>query len=165
MPPLDPPHVASPMPRLRAAIREAREAAITRTHGARARAISVLGQATGWRGLDPLMTVALRSMARRGWWRLRPRDVDRLAGWLIGGFLDGLDEFGASGFGALQADWERFDVLRGREVVVTTDTATVTGIALGIAPGGALRVRTVGEPQIREFLAADVSVRANERNP
>lgn len=88
---------------------------------------------------------------------------DRLAGRLIAGFLDGLAEFAASGFAAMQEDWERLDALRGREVVVTTDTARFTGTALGIAESGALRVRTrsdSGETRILEFLAAEVSVRA-----
>jgi BirA family biotin operon repressor/biotin-[acetyl-CoA-carboxylase] ligase len=88
---------------------------------------------------------------------------DRLAGRLLDGLLSGLARFDGDGFAPFRADWERLDVLRGREVTVSTDSGLFGGTALGLGAAGALRVESrsgTAEPQVREFLAGEVSVRA-----
>jgi BirA family biotin operon repressor/biotin-[acetyl-CoA-carboxylase] ligase len=88
---------------------------------------------------------------------------DRLAGRLIDALLSGLTRFDRDGFAPFQADWQRLDLLCGREVCVTTDSGVFTGTALGLATSGALRVESrsgKADPEVREFLAGEVSVRA-----
>lgn len=91
-----------------------------------------------------------------------PRLRDRLAGQITGGLLNGLVKFGEAGFEPFREDWDRLDVLRGRQVVVTFDNGEFRGTVLGLAASGALRVRAGAMhagPRVREFLAAEVSVR------
>lgn len=56
------------------------------------------------------------------------------------------------------ARYAALDALSGRNVVVDTPMGRFSGPAQGIGPDGALRVRVGG--RVREFLAAEVSVRA-----
>lgn len=84
---------------------------------------------------------------------------DRLAGELIGALISGFDVYAAEGFAPYLAAWERFDILAGRSVEVSTDGDPAIGRALGITDAGALRV-AVANGKVREFLAGDVSVRA-----
>ncbi|MEJ8569180.1 biotin--[acetyl-CoA-carboxylase] ligase [Elongatibacter sediminis] len=96
-----------------------------------------------------------------------PAFRDRLAGRLLGGLLQGFGDFGETGFGPFQTDWQRFDALRGQEVRVSGDQEALTGRVLGITPQGALRVRIqtpAGGTEVREFLAGDVSVRPHQEN-
>jgi BirA family biotin operon repressor/biotin-[acetyl-CoA-carboxylase] ligase len=75
--------------------------------------------------------------------------LDRLVG--------ALQRFGSAGLSPFLAAWDALDGLRGREVVVRVGDQPIAGIALGVAPSGALRLRTAeGE---RQFLAGEVSVR------
>lgn len=88
---------------------------------------------------------------------------DRLAGRIVGALLDGLGDFAERGFAPFRAGWDRLDLLRGRPVTVASGADVVEGTVLGLSDTGALRVRIEaadGENAIREFLAADVSVRA-----
>jgi BirA family biotin operon repressor/biotin-[acetyl-CoA-carboxylase] ligase len=87
---------------------------------------------------------------------------DRACGMLLDQLLRGLDLYARQGFGAFVADWNTLDVLRGRVVTITSENATAVGKAAGISARGGLLVQgdgPAGLPNLREFLAGDVSVR------
>jgi BirA family biotin operon repressor/biotin-[acetyl-CoA-carboxylase] ligase len=86
-----------------------------------------------------------------------PPSRNELAAALIAALLDALDEFALHGLVPFLPRWRALDALRDREVEVIAGTRRATGIALGIADSGALRVRHAdGE---RDYHSAEVSVR------
>jgi BirA family biotin operon repressor/biotin-[acetyl-CoA-carboxylase] ligase len=87
---------------------------------------------------------------------------DRLCGIVLDELLQGAAQFAAQGFEPFAADWRRWDVLRGREVVISCAGEVLSGTADGITPGGGLLVScrsAGGEPRLREFVAGEVSIR------
>ena len=76
---------------------------------------------------------------------------------VLGHLLPALEQFDGEGLSPFLTRYTRFDALVDREVVVHGATAPSSGIALGIAADGALRVRVDGEE--RSFHAGEVSVR------
>jgi len=57
--------------------------------------------------------------------------------------LDALDAFDAKGLDAVRADWEAMDAHAGQRLRVRlADGRTVSGVASGLAPDGALQLRT-----------------------
>ena len=68
-----------------------------------------------------------------------------------------LDRFDAEGLAPFLARYARFDALVGRTVAIHPGAAMQSGIALGIAGDGALRVSIEGEERL--FHAGEVSVR------
>ncbi len=76
--------------------------------------------------------------------------------------LAALDVFSQQGFEPFRTDWQRWDVLRQRQVEVFAGGQRLHGTALGISPTGGLRVSCENDDGTiteREFVAADVSVR------
>ena len=57
------------------------------------------------------------------------------------------------------ARWEALDAVRGRRVVVQRGDGAATGVALGVADDGALRVQEEGGGELRVH-SGEVSVRA-----
>lgn len=47
-----------------------------------------------------------------------------------------------------QTEWERFCILRGKQVTVRTPRETISGTCLGLAPDGALRIQSNGATQL-----------------
>ncbi len=77
---------------------------------------------------------------------------------LLARLLPALDLFDAEGLAPFLPRFAALDVLRGREVTVAGGAASESGIALGVADDGALRVDVAG--RVRLFHAGEVSVRA-----
>ena len=75
---------------------------------------------------------------------------NEVAAALIDGLLETLERFGLSGsqggLAPFLVDWERFDLLRGRQVQVQLGERLLEGDYLGIDPDGALRLRTPDGP-------------------
>ena len=72
-----------------------------------------------------------------------------------------LQQFEREGFAGFAPAYARRDLLRGRPVAAVDAAkaeASVAGIAEGVAPNGALRVRTDGGA-LREIISGEVSVR------
>jgi BirA family biotin operon repressor/biotin-[acetyl-CoA-carboxylase] ligase len=69
-----------------------------------------------------------------------------------------LREFARHGFATLRAEWENYHVFQHRRVkLLLPDGGQVTGTALGVTDGGALRLET--ELGVRMFNAGEVSMR------
>ncbi|MEP6634825.1 MAG: bifunctional biotin--[acetyl-CoA-carboxylase] synthetase/biotin operon repressor, partial [Luteimonas sp.] len=68
-----------------------------------------------------------------------------------------LDRFDAEGLAPFLSAYRQFDALAGRDIEVQSGERRESGIALGVATDGALRVRIDGTE--RELHAGEVSVR------
>ena len=87
---------------------------------------------------------------------------NRLCGILLDELLRNVACYNAEGFYPFADDWSKWDVLRGKEVNVSSVDETIVGTATGISDRGGLLVvcpGTSGEMQVREFFAGDVSIR------
>jgi len=76
---------------------------------------------------------------------------------LIAELHTALAEFSSQGFAAVADEWRSADYLRGKEVAVDVDGATVAGVVRGIAADGRLQLATGSG--IEHFTTGDVSVR------
>lgn len=118
----------------------------------------VVGIGINWRlpsgALDGLVDQAVTDLAASPI-TLPARDT--IVAQVLNHLSGALEEFADAGFTGFRARWGERDVLRERPVQVTLDKESVDGIALGIDPEGALRVRTPGGE--RRFTAGEVSVR------
>lgn len=81
-----------------------------------------------------------------------------LAGAVIEGLADALPLFTREGLAGFARRWADLDALAGRAVTVLMADAELQGLAEGLAPDGALRVRC--DDGVRTVHAAEVSVRA-----
>ncbi len=73
----------------------------------------------------------------------RPLARNRVIGAVAREVLGALDEFERAGFGAFAGDWMALHAYEGRRLRVRLDDGrTVSGVASGLAEGGALRLRT-----------------------
>jgi BirA family biotin operon repressor/biotin-[acetyl-CoA-carboxylase] ligase len=84
---------------------------------------------------------------------------NRLAGRMIDALLGACNEFEAEGLAAFREDWNRVDVLAGREVTLDQAGGPVRGRAMGIDDRGALRLERDG--RVEAFLSGDTRLRAN----
>lgn len=86
-------------------------------------------------------------------------DMDRnmVASDLIGSILAALPEYEAAGLDGFAERWRRYDILRGREVVMHLPGEVISGRAVGIDSGGLLEVKT--DMGIRKFSYGDVTLR------
>jgi len=76
---------------------------------------------------------------------------------LLDELLDGLAEFESGGFDRFSADWERFDLLKGRRVTLEAVGSVHCGIVRGIDANGGLAVDLDGGG-VQVYYAADVSL-------
>jgi BirA family biotin operon repressor/biotin-[acetyl-CoA-carboxylase] ligase len=91
-----------------------------------------------------------------------PVDVNRFAAALIGRVLGAYARFVEDDYRDKFAGlWQRFDILRGREVTVTQGDRTVTGTATGIDDEGSLIVR-LGPGRTERFRAGEVTLRKED---
>ena len=80
-----------------------------------------------------------------------------VAAHLIDTLVTGLMEFGAKGFAPFVAEWNAWDSLRMRPVLVQHNHGEARGVARGIDSSGAILVET---PRgLERFLSAEVSIR------
>ncbi len=87
-----------------------------------------------------------------------PLDLNRFAAALIGRLLSAYAEFIDGSYRARFADyWTRYDVLRGRPVIVVQGTRTITGAAIGIDAEGSLLVR-LATGRMERFRAGEVTL-------
>lgn len=89
--------------------------------------------------------------------RLPPRDA--VAAAVVAALLPALDAWEREGLQAHAAGFAALDALAGREVQATLGTDTLAGVAAGIDPGGALRLR-LASGELRALHAGEVRVRA-----
>ncbi|MGH8061697.1 MAG: bifunctional biotin--[acetyl-CoA-carboxylase] ligase/biotin operon repressor BirA [Pseudoxanthomonas sp.] len=82
---------------------------------------------------------------------------NRIATILLAHLVPALDQFDAEGLAPFLARYACFDALVGRTVAIHLGAVVQSGIALGIAEDGALRVNIGGEERL--FHAGEVSVR------
>lgn len=82
---------------------------------------------------------------------------NRVAARLLGGVLAGFERFAREGFAAFQADWNRWDVTRGRRVVLHESNGRIEGLAQGVDRTGALLLAVQGK--VLTVRAGDVSLR------
>jgi len=83
---------------------------------------------------------------------------NHVAAALLGALLPALDRFDRDGLAAFGQRHGELDALAGRAVVLHGGDGDHAGVALGLAPDGALRVR-LDDGQVRGFHAGEVSVR------
>ena len=124
-------------------------------HGGPARAVIGIG-------LNVRMPGAAGAEIDQPWVDLQalcePPPRDAIAAALLVALLPALSAFDREGLAPVLARYARCDVLSGRQVRVQTGEASHAGTALGLAPDGALRVRTPqGE---RVFHAGEASLRS-----
>ena len=81
-----------------------------------------------------------------------------LAASLINKVFHHLTLFEQNGFDDFQAQWQRYDLLKGREISVRLAEKTEHGIAQGVDQQGALLVR-LSDGQIKRYYSGEVSVR------
>lgn len=87
-----------------------------------------------------------------------PLDVNRFAAALITRVLGAYGRFVENDYREKFAElWQRFDILRGKEVSVTQGSRTISGTATGIDDEGSLIVRT-GPGQAERFHAGEVTL-------
>ena len=87
----------------------------------------------------------------------RAPDRNRVAAALIAALVDGLDQFEREGFTAFVAEYERYDLLRGKPLRVQGSTSTIEGKGAGVDARGALLLQT--DDGVHRIDSADVSVR------
>ena len=87
-------------------------------------------------------------------------DRNIIIGHLIAHLLSAFTDFEKSGLTPFVSRWENFDLLKGKQVDIYSNDKTVSGIALGIAEDGALRVQQ-GYTE-KKFYAGEVSVRRKD---
>lgn len=76
---------------------------------------------------------------------------------LVESFIDGFVEYQSSGFGSFQHDWEKFDLLTGRDITVLAEGEEIRGKVLGVAEDFSLRVKVANEE--KNFYAADIKLK------
>lgn len=86
---------------------------------------------------------------------------NEIAAALLGRLLAALELFEAEGLAPFLPRYEAYDALREAEVAVLIGDRSHVGVALGVAPDGALRVRL--DDGERAFHSGEVSVRPRER--
>lgn len=85
--------------------------------------------------------------------------IETLAARLAGTIAQSAARLFDEGFGAFLEDWNRFDALKGRAVIVLGhEDAATTGVAAGVDRDGALLVQT--SAGLQRILNGEVSVRA-----
>jgi BirA family biotin operon repressor/biotin-[acetyl-CoA-carboxylase] ligase len=82
---------------------------------------------------------------------------NKLAAQLLDELFTALDLFSSQGFAAFTGDWQRFDQVAGREVVLQQQERRITGTAVGVDQDGALLLRSDGVT--KRFVSGDVSLR------
>lgn len=80
-----------------------------------------------------------------------------LAAALIAGLLDMFVRFESEGLAPFLGAWRDADACRGRNVIVTTPSAVLQGVARGIDASGALRLDIDGNE--KKIVSAEVSLR------
>ncbi len=71
-----------------------------------------------------------------------PPSHEQIAGALLTHFMQAFLEYEKTGLAAISHRWSLYDWLLGREVVIDTATAQITGVGAGIAEDGALLIDT-----------------------
>ncbi len=87
----------------------------------------------------------------------KPVARNRCAGLLLQELLYALNEFQISGFASFREEWEKLDVLAGKQVNLHMHDKIIGGIAQGIDADGALRILADGI--VRSYSSGTVSVR------
>jgi len=82
---------------------------------------------------------------------------NRVAGMVLAELVLALKEFQQSGFKSFQSEWQQYDLVKGRQVILKMESAIVKGLALGIDPSGALLLERNGKTE--RFFHGEVSVR------
>ena len=114
-------------------------------------------------GVNVRMPEAVAAMIGQPWTDLSrlsagPVSRDAVVAALLSHLLPALDLFDTEGLAPFLPRFAALDVLHGCEVQVSTGQGTESGIALGVAGDGALRVQAAGGERL--FHAGEVSVRA-----
>lgn len=86
-----------------------------------------------------------------------PPRRNAIAAALIEGWLLALEAFQGEGFAPFLPEWREADYLAGKRVFVSETGRQGRGLALGVAPDGALEVEVDGA--LRRFVSGDVSLR------
>ncbi len=84
-----------------------------------------------------------------------------LAGSLLNALLSALPRYADAGFDAFLADWQQYDALAGKNVVIRTPHTTHMGVACGVNEHGELLLRD-HRGQLNRFHCGEVSVRLDE---
>jgi len=79
-----------------------------------------------------------------------------MAALLLDELINGTRQYETDGFSAFQSDWQRLDLLAGRNIEIRHQNQLLSGVARGIDAAGGLRVETAGD--IGVFHAGEVSV-------
>ncbi len=85
--------------------------------------------------------------------------IDRnfLVAQLLSGLIDCLIQYKASGFESFAEDWDKLDVLAGRNVIIKTDEEEVEAKVLGYGKDHGIRVKVNNEEKI--YYAADIKLK------
>lgn len=84
-------------------------------------------------------------------------DRSLLLGDLLAELIAAYQRFASEGFGAVAADWPRYDLLEGQEINIQAGHEWLAGRAMGVTAEGALRVEVDGREE--HFSSGEVSVR------
>jgi BirA family biotin operon repressor/biotin-[acetyl-CoA-carboxylase] ligase len=112
----------------------------------------------GLAGIDGLPPIGLRSLVPGG--TVSRNDVAAKIIIELGAVLS---DFGRDGFGQFAAEWRRYDALNDRLVAVEMASATLTGVARGIADDGSLLLARGDE--ILPLVSGEVSLRLQSQPP
>ena len=89
-----------------------------------------------------------------------PLNRNELAAKLLMTLIKTLQQFAVSGFDSFAADWQRFEVLTGRNVVIKSGTKETNGRVLGFNEDHSLKIEI--DQQEKNFYAADIKLKVVE---
>ncbi len=84
-------------------------------------------------------------------------DRNTLAAGLVNQFADVLGSFVRGGFAPLREEWQRYDCMHGKDVVLTTGEFTLEGVSLGVDERGGIGIRAA--EGVRYFYGGEISLR------
>jgi BirA family biotin operon repressor/biotin-[acetyl-CoA-carboxylase] ligase len=88
---------------------------------------------------------------------VREHSRNQLVASLLENLLDVITEYERTGLAGFIEEWDRYDLLKGSQVVVRNAHQTYQGEHLGIHESGGIRLKIAGE--VRTFWAGEVSLR------
>ncbi len=81
---------------------------------------------------------------------------------LLASLMDCMQEYVQSGFESFAGDWEKFDMLTGRDVIIKIENTEKSGRVMGVNKDYSLNIEV--DNQLVEFYAADIKLKVVENS-